>query len=234
VPRNPAPQRWICGYCGTECERPATKGQRPKWCGQQCAELGKRGARHTCEMCGVEYFGLGKRFCSKSCYGASCRKAYSTALVHVGPAPNRQRRFPASHTVASRGGVAWVGFVSGPCAWCGDWFTSTTTTFTERYCSVRCSTKFYRRSSREKHGRFWIAHRRRLAIYERDDWTCQLCFEPVDRDAEYLSDWAPSLDHIQPRSQGGTDEDANLRTAHRWCNAVLGDGSIHDLTVFAA
>ena len=53
--------------------------------------------------------------------------------------------------------------------------------------------------------------------------TCQICGERVDRHADPLSDWYPSLDHIVPRSHGGTDDADNLRTAHRWCNSVRGD-----------
>jgi hypothetical protein len=32
------------------------------------------------------------------------------------------------------------------------------------------------------------------------------------------SPWAPSLDHIVRKCDGGTDRDENLRAAHRWCN----------------
>ncbi|WP_433651042.1 HNH endonuclease [Micromonospora zamorensis] len=77
--------------------------------------------------------------------------------------------------------------------------------------------------------REWISRRDRLAIYERDGWICQLCFEPVDREAYHLDDWAPSLDHIIPRSHMLIPDHSpsNLRLAHRWCNAVRGDGTYH-------
>ena len=65
----------------------------------------------------------------------------------------------------------------------------------------------------------------RRAIYERDDWTCQICYEPVEPDADPLSDWFPSLDHIVPQSHQLIPDHSPeaLRTAHRWCNAVRGD-----------
>lgn len=72
--------------------------------------------------------------------------------------------------------------------------------------------------------RWKISDARRLAIYDRDGWRCQLCGELVDRDADPLDDWAPTLDHVEPRCYGGGHDDDNLRTAHRWCNAVRGDG----------
>lgn len=62
----------------------------------------------------------------------------------------------------------------------------------------------------------------RLSIYERDGWTCQLCEGRVDPDAEVFADRA-SLDHIVPRSRGGSDESSNLRLAHVGCNARRGD-----------
>lgn len=68
----------------------------------------------------------------------------------------------------------------------------------------------------------WIEPKRRLQIYERDNWTCAICDEPIDREAPVNEGRAPSLDHIVPRSLGGGHESSNLRTAHRDCNAGRG------------
>lgn len=107
---KPQPQRWLCGRCGVECERPAMKGQRPRYCSE---------------------------------------------------------------------------------------------------CRIRD----------------WITPTRRLAVYERDAWTCWLCEEPVDRDLiGSRSIWRPSLDHVTPRSAGGSNSESNLRLAHMWCNCVRSDG----------
>lgn len=76
----------------------------------------------------------------------------------------------------------------------------------------------------------WISRFDRLKIYERDDYICWLCGEPVNRDADpQKDDWAPSLDHVVPRSRGGSHDPENLRTAHRWCNSVRSDNDYHDL-----
>lgn len=85
----------------------------------------------------------------------------------------------------------------------------------------------------ERRGRFSISRADRRALYERDGWTCQLCFELVDRFAHHLDPWAPTLDHIIPRSVAVDDSASNLRTAHRWCNMILNDGRKYDVSFFA-
>lgn len=207
--RREGMQEWDCGWCGKHCTRPWARGTTPKWCAS-CRDMSPWKME-----------------------GATCRvrKRPSKALVHIGPIPAPIRTTEPEVTQCSRGGAWWTGFVSGPCSWCGENFTAVTSTNAERYCSNRCA----RQSGKARHGgRFLVPSTFRLAIYERDSWTCQLCLEPVDAGAHYLSDWAPSLDHIVPQSRGGSDDASNLRTAHRWCNSVLGDGSWVSIEYFAA
>lgn len=115
----------------------------------------------------------------------------------------------------------WV-WVVGECAQCLQAFARHGQA--SRFCSTKC---------RQRARRSWkIAMRDRLAIYDRDGWTCRLCMEPVDRDlmtTDPMNDWAPSLDHIEPQSWALIPDHspANLRLAHRWCNSVRGDLSHH-------
>lgn len=90
------------------------------------------------------------------------------------------------------------------------------------FCSRACLGMSQRTTGRPPRRTTWISRAKRLALYERDSWTCQICLEPVDRDVT-RGDWAPSLDHIVPRSRGGSDDLENLRVAHLWCNSVRGD-----------
>lgn len=68
----------------------------------------------------------------------------------------------------------------------------------------------------------------RKAIYERDDWVCQLCFEPVDAFTEVHRERA-SLDHIVPqsyyRSLGQEPDHSSeaMRLTHIKCNSRRGD-----------
>lgn len=108
-------------------------------------------------------------------------------------------------------------FMAGSCCVCNKKFVSK---YLDKTCSPRCQRKNNRR------GQDWITPRQRQAIYKRDRWVCWLCNKSVDRDAEYSHDnynpLYPSLDHVIPRSQGGTDEPDNLRLAHVECNSLRG------------
>ena len=88
-----------------------------------------------------------------------------------------------------------------------------------RYCGPRCREK----ATGKTH---WISKAKRLAIYERDNYTCQICMKPVDSvPYGHMGVWsptAPSLDHITPRSLGGSHSATNLRLAHTLCNSLRG------------
>lgn len=56
----------------------------------------------------------------------------------------------------------------------------------------------------------------RLAVLERDHWLCQIC----------RSRQATEVDHIVPRSKGGTDDMANLQAACDPCNRAKSDKQI--------
>lgn len=55
-------------------------------------------------------------------------------------------------------------------------------------------------------------------IAKRDDYTCQICHEPVDMSLPRTSRFGATLDHIQPLSKGGSDTLENLQLSHWVCN----------------
>lgn len=89
-------------------------------------------------------------------------------------------------------------------------------------CSDKCT---YARSHRVSQGRYSGFDPRKLTgfaredVFRRDNWVCQLCNKPVDRDLDHKHKMSATLDHIIPRSIGGGDSIDNLRLAHRSCNS---------------
>lgn len=64
------------------------------------------------------------------------------------------------------------------------------------------------------------AHQRlRVLVADRDGWTCQLCWEPIDPKLRRPHPLALAIDHIVEVAAGGSDAMSNLRAAHADCNA---------------
>jgi hypothetical protein len=80
------------------------------------------------------------------------------------------------------------------------------------YCTKACRSR-HRGTGYRRHA---------AMIHERDNWTCWLCDQPTSRNYSSTDPDAPTLDHLVPRSLGGTNEPNNLATAHALCNATRG------------
>jgi len=61
-----------------------------------------------------------------------------------------------------------------------------------------------------------------MEIFERDNWTCQICGLPVDRSAVHPDAQAPVMDHIIPISADGSHIRSNIQCAHSRCNTLKG------------
>lgn len=175
----------------------------------------------TCAHCESAFRGKpGQKFCSKACQ--------SEAQVATG---KRRRNIPRKSEFRRRaerlsksalagtngGGLVWV---QGPCIVCSSQFLSKGVA--SRYCSPECRAVNRRRSF----GLSWLD---RMDLFARDEWLCQLCFRPVDYTADMLSNMYPSLDHIIPRSKGGSDDPSNLQLAHRICNSIRRDRPVWEV-----
>lgn len=70
----------------------------------------------------------------------------------------------------------------------------------------------------------------RLLLLIKRRGLCAICGHRFPREGELSKSaaiaFAPTFDHIVPRSRGGTDSLDNLRLAHRKCNHARGDGSV--------
>lgn len=67
-----------------------------------------------------------------------------------------------------------------------------------------------------------IAGLRRAVIAEYGA-VCVHCHGVIDLDRRHPDPLSLSIDHVVPRSRGGSDELANLRPAHLHCNCSRGD-----------
>ena len=139
----------------------------------------------------------------------------------VGPVRFNKTTEPPTVTIPA----TFQRLVSAECRECGTWFIDHvqgrggTIALT---CSDLCARRWERR------GRRFVTTKVRTAIYDRDNWTCQLCHQPVTRDYDPDDMWSASLDHITPRSHGGTHDPSNLRLTHRYCNAIRSDARLED------
>lgn len=95
----------------------------------------------------------------------------------------------------------------------------------ERGQPYRAAVSAARSARRRTHGRALSPElrRNRPAVLERDNWICQICGLPLDREASVVDDLYAQVDHVTPAAFDGEDEMENLRAAHRWCNWALRD-----------
>lgn len=63
-----------------------------------------------------------------------------------------------------------------------------------------------------------------LTLFEMCDWICHLCSEKINPKLRFPNEWAATVEHIIPLSQGGTHTWDNVAAAHAWCNFQKGDG----------
>lgn len=96
----------------------------------------------------------------------------------------------------------------------------------KKYCSVECSSKLRGRTmniQRRIRTSEAIFHFKRVDIYERDNWTCQLCLKVVNPNLAFPDPMCASLDHVIPLSRGGSHKSSNVQLAHLRCNTSRGN-----------
>ena len=64
---------------------------------------------------------------------------------------------------------------------------------------------------------------KRIEIYERDGWICQLCKKAVNPKLTFPHPACASLDHVIPLSRGGGHKTTNVQLAHLRCNTSRGN-----------
>lgn len=69
---------------------------------------------------------------------------------------------------------------------------------------------------------------RRLA-WEKSSGICSLCGLQMMPDDTHSPLLAYTIEHIVPKSRGGTNDIFNLDGAHQWCNNYKGDSLLEEL-----
>lgn len=126
------------------------------------------------------------------------------------PIPEKVKRARTKIKRSSRGLKSKYIWVQGKCLNCGEQFLARTSSGEARFCSDRCSGR------RTRHSKF------RDKVLARDNFTCQICFKPLNMDCSFPHYQYPTLDHIIPVFMGGPDVLENLRAAHFICNIERG------------
>lgn len=103
------------------------------------------------------------------------------------------------------------------CEWCGCSYQPPNTR--TRHCSSDCghaARHRLRRMRKKINGRVEDFPRR--AVFERDEWTCRLCGDPIDPDVKYPDRLSASIDHVVPIALGGEHVFHNVQATHLACN----------------
>lgn len=210
--------------------RKRTAGQRNEWLRKARADRRYHEAR-TCTMCGSEFT------CKRHASTRTCSRICKAALLRGGSWPASRvpwRQCPDCdgwRIDRDGGGDRCSGchrrsrarvWISGFCVSCGDAFTVIDQN-TARYCSTTCAKRESKARRRAREAGAKITPGRRHRVYERDDWTCRICGDPVNRGAVVPELDAPVIDHILPLAVGGAHCEDNWQTAHFYCNSVKQD-----------
>lgn len=73
----------------------------------------------------------------------------------------------------------------------------------------------------------------RARIFERDNWTCQLCGSKVDKRLKWPHPKSATIDHILPLANGGQHVPENCQLAHFICNSTRSNTGEAQLRLFA-
>lgn len=75
-------------------------------------------------------------------------------------------------------------------------------------------------------GREWKVLRQRvIAMYD----NCVICGKPVDKSLKFPDRMSPTVDHVIPVSNGGTNDLQNLTLAHYTCNSKRQNRSLDEV-----
>ena len=172
-----------------------------EWYRKNAARLrksGDDGSPRDCEHCGKRYQPLiatPSKFCSRKCKDKAKNAHARTARL--------TRKAQTGRLCGLCGGVV-----------------APSLRVDAKFCSATCAAI--------AHGGLELHHRRKRAVVrqlvKRDGAKCAICGKRVAIDKPWPHRLSPSIDHVIPVSDGGSDAVANLRLTHLSCNCARGAG----------
>ena len=232
-----------CLYCGKPVSTPPDKrGPKVRYCGPACREAyrlevaDKELSDVACPVCGKlltrGQVSKGTTHCSSECCHATALRNSPRECVICGNEfpPKYQGQECCSVECAREKTYQTLRekTITVPCHRCGadvDSMEWTGAIGEHRYCpackiAVDRDRAHRRRARKRGLGSVKVD---RLAIFERDNWTCQLCGGAIDPDCPWPDPGSPSIDHIVPISKGGRHAPSNVQAAHLGCNSSKGN-----------
>jgi hypothetical protein len=183
-------------FCSPECKHKAgTRKQNRSLAPLRQANPDPR----TCPTCGTTF--IPKRRDRIYCYEGHCAQVAYQARRAAGE--------PLRVVETTRA-----------CGECGAAFTASHPT--AKWCSTTCANRHHGRVRSRGRGFRDAGTYIDRQVFERDGWRCYLCGELVKRDVPRTDPDGPTIDHVVPLSRGGTDDLANVATAHWRCNRDKG------------
>lgn len=172
----------------------------------------------TCIVCDSTWMTQRKdaKYCTLACRDAAPKPKRTWT---------RQQKARRRATAASRGtrGTRWI---SGPCHRCGSQFAAKASRSLPRWCSQQCADLDKHDKRKAMIRKAFVEDVRRYVVFERDNWTCHICKEPIDAGIAWPDPNSATVDHVFPLARGGEHSMANVRAAHFRCNLIKSDSVI--------
>lgn len=228
-----------CRWCGAGFT-PAPMARGQVLCSRRCVEQERNQRVRQC-ACGWRFSAMSRHtvecaWCRASATGPlptlpggrACRVSYFTCreCLRLTASPSASRTICKSCAPHH----SYVVVTPHPiqCRQCGATFIGKW----RRLCDA-CSESNARRAHRSSRDRWKSLVRGRSYrvsdIYERDGWRCHLCGKVCTRGEKVPHPKAATIDHLVPIAAGGSDDPANVATAHFICNSKRGVGGVVQL-----
>lgn len=215
----------VCPTCGQTYQTTELdlREGRKNYCSDDCRQpVRHKAVEVTCQRCRIQFMAYPQtKWCEE------CRKAIAREKQYYRAKSNHVR-------------------VERVCAQCSNVFVAHYGSKLRVYCSHRCRQKamaqhkknherveYYRRRNKWMRKPPGAARVYRARIFERDNWTCQLCGRKVDKRLKWPHPKSATIDHILPLANGGQHVPENCQLAHFICNSRRSNNGEAQLRLFA-